>query len=820
MADNSLTPAGLPSIEGVNAAAAKRQTSVQKQQSALAAVTDKQRELTAARVESQKTDLQTLTTMAKAETEQRAQAATARNKLIDSTASDMDKLAAAEKMNPFVRSVRAIIGEDVRPSEISKRVNLGMSRINLQSRKESARQADSVQQMQSFLQQSAMRQNVAATEQDALNTTMRAITTNAQMTRDAFNAQTAAIDFGLRIRKAQREQREDTLSRMTPEQLTQLSEEAGASDTGSIDAGNGTMITKQDVDSELARQKKITQALDASDLANAAARADLQQTHQQQALDNLTLGELRGIKDAGYTVSGKNGPIRFNPAMVDESIAKRQVTNQSITDFELNHTMAASEALVSLDSFSKTADGSVQRAAMLFGDGSKVSRDVNMAVMKTSSALAAAAGTTPDNLDPAKFKTLTPDAVIMLGKKADKAQESVETEVESAAKTMFPDDEVGQSAAKAYVLGQNLNAASAMSTLIKESLGGTPVDAALDPADKAALTAIQQETAKYFQKDMQNVPDLSDPKAAAAFYSQQLFQKDARGRIRPDHEGLIQVASDAAYKAWVGQASTEVLISGFDDPRSPAFGKLNGNMVLSAIDAGEQYAESRKYDNVAQKGAAAAQETMRILRGVAIGNTNAADMFIEHLKSPVFADQIRAKANGTTFTSFLLSKGAVQGKFASNMLNQRNVYVQANAMGQQEALQRQAKLMQLFKDPKESRMFAYRMAGYLEGGASPEAVDAYIDKVTKMNGADPEKIHEYMQTAREAYAEDEKIRRGIVNKYGDAGRLLTLMADGFAHPTPKSTWDQLRGAAIEQGIQDQQLNNTFASVKPQDTGNK
>ena len=823
--------AGLPTVESASQEATKTVKSTQK---ALQPIGEQLDALSQERLQDHHADLNRYKLFVGDETDARGQAAQANAALRSDLQNELDALAEAEAMNPLIRGVRAIVDQSVKPSVIRKRIAAKERRLSLADAAEARRQQRASFQLNNMVRIDALEEQGFALREERLKTQMAFLSQNAQASKDMFNTAIAASKFQIESRKEQTHLRAETLERMNTANLVALHEEVQVTETGMLDAGNGVMITQQDIEREQQRRKDTE--LNLRQLAMTVESQDLELivAQEQRVLENMTEAELASVQQNNFTIQdGKGGVIPLAPAAVQAEMQKRSEVNKKLATQTAEDIIAETDALTTVTHVQNTINGMTSRLAQAFGMNSQVTRDIGFESVKLGYSMAALTGVdNPDKIRPEDIARVSTEGLSKLGSHADKGLKTIEAKIDEAAKLKFPKSEAGQAATKAFIQQVDLNPSTAAEVLILQSVGAAPVEASLDPKTAAAMEAIKLETATWLQNELKDSFDVSlltnDDGSMNTQLLTQVVLKDLvdsrTGRIKPEHAGLQQRVSAVAYAAWRTGAANEAMLSSVNHPDSPMFGRVTPSQLQTAIQAGERYINSREIP-ANQRGYLAARETMRVLRGIPVGDgKSAADLMGEHMQSKAFLETLEQISSGTQqgFVGFLLNKSAIQGNFTTDMLRVAEAYQIGNSDTQMQALEKQAKLTSLAENPNNAKILAYKLAGYLEANADPTAVNQYIDSLVNMYGVDAEKIWEHINTAREHRAEQESARKAMLKNWGQSFSVLTSIIDALesvapagtlrANPASADNANQTQ-ALVRAGIREQREDTIFPEVK-------
>lgn len=784
----------LPTIKDATAAPSPRTVNESgKPPQDLESILSEQRAISEARIADQKEDLQFLTQFYASEQKAQADAGQQRQGLADTAANDQMRLRAALEMNPILRDLRSIVGavtgdDSSNVRILTQKARASQSALNVFDRGESKRQATSKRGLDIFKQLDKLQDEGLDVRQQVLDNELKIQSTFADLAKKEIDTDIAELQLGLKQRELTRTKRQDTLSRLPFSQILDLQEQAAASEAGFVNAG-GVQLALGDLEAESNKRRSTMLDLESAELANQSARADIADQNYKRAVQGLTLEQLTQVAADNFQVQSESdaGPQSFAlpPALVREEMERRVKLRQETAGITTELDINAASAIAELDILQRRTGDVTRRVESFFGANSGAARDIADELTRGSAGLRALVGDQPDEAalqEAIETGAIPKERAAAISRQAKKINAAVETRVDEMVKQAFPDDKVGQASLSAFIQGVDQSPHAAMTTLIKFALAGTPRGITVDSAMGQAISAVRESTMTFLQRNLQDPPNLQDLSGDELL---QLVVDRNTSRVKPEHEGLIALAADAAYSRWSSTVTDSMLAQSVEASGSPAFGILNPSMVNAALANAQTIAAQKVPDEtqVNDRAAIEAAEFMKQLKSIPANGQNAADVYVKHLNSDAFSQFVGATSEQlrtSSFPAYLLDNGAIQGNFMSDLNSLRDLYTRQSGAIQQEAMQKRAELTELFEDENQRNLFAIRVAGYLSAGADPDAVNQYVDELASTFDGDAQQIFDSINRNREAHQRREHIRKGILTKWGEAGVIFQSILKGMA----------------------------------------
>lgn len=805
---------GLPSIESVRdigtAGEEKRGVAV----TLLDGTLMKQISLNNERTADALKDVQFIDQVSAAESQAQADEAKERATLTSGLQSGLDDLEAAENMNPFERSLRAIFNPNVKPSVIRKKLAIDQDRLKLFQGRVKVRQQQSVRALTLFDKRNISEEASFAARQKGIDSRMKLASQYSTLAQQELTAGIKKIEFTLKIRTAQRVERSDILSRMSDDMITQLEEQAIADPKGAIDVA-GVPFTVGDFEAQRKSRTKINTDLANAQIALASGQDDLGQTNFVRALEGMTLGQLQQTaQDNGLIQLGDGKQAQVPPALVSQELGKRLKQRSENLELSTDFDEAVGSATVELNIYGGRVNSLVPRLNSFSGANSGLGRRLAEDIARNTVKLNALAGVTGEST--VDLETLTQasaegliseDNMRRIGKTAASANQSLEAMVKKVAESQFEDPSTRQTFEN-FLNGDSSSPAASIEALVRMSVGRLPRGVTRDSAIGLAMEAGNTFAQGWLQKNLVDAPDFAsmEPEERTNAMIASLF--DNKGVIKPDNLGMLAQMSSAIYDTWLGHTVDNMLVNAVSIPDSPAFGLIDPSVIQSSLQQAQRQSQEQvtNQDAPADQNQAAIIEAttfIRLLRGVRVGKTNAADLYLQQLDSPAFQVELQQKAlggNAASWPGYLLDNGAIQGNFTSDFASLISIYKRVNADLTAEAGQRRANLSELFSDPNEQDLAAFRIAGFLEGGADPEAVNAFVDEMIEQHGGDADAIWETVNNERFKNQAQENIRKAIVK------------AKAQRSPMMNAIFSMLNGLASTTGTTQQRLGKNIPSI--------
>lgn len=782
----------LPSLKDA-APVTPRTTSTTGMTPDFAAVVQQQQEITQARLADQQEDAQFLMNFLQAESTAQQAAGQRRAELTSLANESLGRLQAAQAMNPIVRDLRAIVGaftgdDSANIRKLSQQAQIADQQLRTFERGESARQQASQRGLQLFQQLDEVQEQGFDVRQEALDNQLSIASTFSTLASQQLNRQVNEVQFSLKQRELSRTQRQDTLSQLGLSQVLDLTEQAQASDTGFVDI-NGVQLSLGDLEAETNKRRGTLLDLEAAELANASARTDIADRNYKSALQSLTLEQLQATAQNNFTVVTQTdqGPKEYAlpPALVRDEIARRLEMRQESAGITTDLDIESASAIAELDILQRRTGDVVLRVESFFGANSGASRDIADELTRGSAGLAGLIGPVQSQAalqEQIETGTIPKERAASISRQAKKINSAVETQVNEMVKTAFPDDPVGQESLAGFLTGVDQTPAAAMTTLIKLALAGTPRGITMDSPTGQAISAVRESTMSFLQRNLQDPPNMAEMSGDELI---KLSINRNTNRVRSEHEGLIGIAAQAAYNRWSQVTTDQFLSQSVNAPESPAFGRLTPSLINAALANAQEIAMQKVPDDQAvnERAAIEAAEFMKQLKSIPVDGKNAAEVYVEHLNSDAFANfvsQSSEQLRSSSFPAYLLDNGTIQGNFLSDLFSLRDLYTRQAGAIQQEAMRERAELTSLFEDENQRNLFAIRVAGYLASGADPDAVNQYVDDLASTYDGDAQQIFDSINRNREAHSQRERIRKGILTEWGNAGLIFRSILQGLA----------------------------------------